>query len=360
METENEMNVRKSRLRSSFILALILALGATALAVFWSSVIPPSFTRDNIEPLPKEPGQITFTASGDFGAGESAQSVFEQIGTVDPALHLALGDFSYGETDTEQQWCSMVTDVVGQTFPFQLIAGDHELNGEDGDLDTFTDCLPNQLPGLEGNYGRQWYADVPREDPLVRLVMISPGLDFGSGPASYQAGSQRYQWTAEAIAGAREESIPWVVVGMHAPCLSMGEYGCTPGADITNLMLKKDVDLVLHGDEHLYQRTKQLALTQECPRLRPETYSPACVADDDANLAAGGGTVFVTAGTGGRDLRDVHLGDPEAPYFAASAGANKNPTHGNLHIRVTDEALTGRFLPASGGDFTDNFSIERR
>ncbi|WP_460462713.1 metallophosphoesterase [Arthrobacter pigmenti] len=356
MEPEDETNVRNSKLRIILISVLILALGGTALVAFWGGGSRPDFTGDNVDPLPNKPGEITFTASGDYGAGEAAQAVFGQIGAVDPDLHLGLGDFSYGETGTEQQWCSMVADAVGQSFPFELLAGDHELNGEDGDLDEFTDCLPNRLPGLEGDYGRQWYVDVPQEDPLVRFVMISPGLDFGTGATSYKAGSARYQWTAGVIDGAREESIPWVVVGMHAPCLSMGEYGCTPGADITNLMLKKNVDLVLHGDEHLYQRTKQLSLGDACPWLRPGSYSPGCVTDDDADMAAGTGTAFVTVGTGGRELREVHLDDPEARYFAASSGSAKNPTHGNLQIRISEESLKGRFLPAIGS-FTDNFSI---
>lgn len=358
MERENETNVRNSKLRIILISVLILALAGTALAAFWGNGSRTTSDAGNVDPLPNERRQMTFTASADYGAGQSAQAVFGQIGTVDPDLHLALGDFSYGETETEQQWCSMVADAVGQSFPFELIAGDHELNGEDGDLDEFTDCLPNQLPDLEGNYGRQWYVDVPQEDPLVRFVMISPGLDFGDKPNTYQAGSPRYQWTAEAIDGAREETIPWVVVGMHAPCLSMGEYGCTPGPDITNLMLKKNVDLVLHGDEHLYQRAKQLSLGEACPRLRPGSFSTGCVADDDADMAAGAGTVFVTVGTGGRELREVHLGDPEARYFAASSGADKNPTHGNLQIRISEESLRGRFLPAVGS-FTDNFIISR-
>ncbi|HET7415055.1 MAG TPA: metallophosphoesterase [Arthrobacter sp.] len=349
--------MRNPKLRIALISVLVLAVGGTAFAAFWSNDSGPTITANDIDPLANRPGHITFTAAGDYGAGEAARAVFEQIGAVDPDLHLAVGDFSYGETETEQQWCNMVTAAVGQSFPFELISGDHEHNGEDGDLDEFTDCLPNQLPGLEGNYGRQWYVDVPRKDPLVRFVMISPGLDIHGEPTTYRSGSPRYQWTARAIDGAREESIPWVVVGMHKPCLSMGEYECS-NADITNLMLKKDVDLVLHGDEHLYQRTKQLALDEACPRLHPGTYSASCVADDDADMAAGAGTVFVTVGTGGQDLREVHTDVPEAPYFAASSGAGKNPTHGTLQIQASEEALTGRFLPAVG-NFTDNFSISK-
>ena len=101
---------------------------------------------------------------------------------------------------------------VGAGYPFELVAGNHESNGQNGNINDFSACLPNQLPGVVGTYGRQWYVDVPAEDPLVRYVMISPGLTFPDGTWSYAAGSPRYNWTAAAIDGARTRRIPWVVV----------------------------------------------------------------------------------------------------------------------------------------------------
>jgi PKD repeat protein len=67
--------------------------------------------------------------------------------------------------------------------------------------------------------------------------------------------------------------------------------------------------------------------------------------------------VFTTVGTGGVELRDVFATDPEAGYFAAASGLNLNPTWGNLDVAVTAEQLSARFLPATGGDFSDAFTI---
>ena len=193
--------------------------------------------------------------------------MFASIGTADPDLHLALGDLSYGVTGQEQAWCDLVVDGVGGGFPFELIAGNHESDGNNGNINDFSACLPNQLPGLVGTYGRQAYVDVPQDDPLVRYVMISPGLDFPDGTWAYTAGSPRYVWTAAAIDGARAAGIPWVVVAMHKPCISVGEYTCDPGAGLINMLVDKEVDLVLSGHDHIYQRSKQLALGAGSRRL---------------------------------------------------------------------------------------------
>ena len=57
-------------------------------------------------------------------------------------------------------------DRVGEGFPFQLIAGNHEsLDVNDGQINDFSACLPNQIPGVVGTYGREYYMDLPRARP---------------------------------------------------------------------------------------------------------------------------------------------------------------------------------------------------
>lgn len=334
------------------------ALKSFIAAAAGASVIAAALIGSTVQPrTAATPGTVHFTASGDIAARAESAAVLSQVDALAPDLHLALGDLSYGATGAEQAWCDFVTARVGAGFPFELIAGNHESNGLNGNINDFSACLPNQLPGLVGTYGRQYYVDVPQGAPLVRFIAISPGLTYPDGPWTYPAGSARYQWTAAAIDAARAANIPWVVVGMHKPCLSTGQYTCDPGADIVNLLLQKRVDLVLSGHEHLYQRTKQLRLGAACAALTIGGYNPACVADADNDLARGSGTVFATVGTGGVQLRDVSATDPEAPYFVASSGLNLNPTWGNLDVSVTASALTARFMPATGGSFTDAFTI---
>jgi len=233
-----------------------------------ASLVLAAFAATAVQPrMAATPGTVHFTAAGDIAALTESAAVLSQIDSLDPDLHLALGDLSYGATGAEQSWCDFVTARVGAGFPFELISGNHESNGLNGNINDFSACLPNQLPGLIGTYGRQYYVDVPQGAPLVRFIAISPNLVFPDSTWSYGAGTPRYQWTAAAIDGARSANIPWVVVGMHKPCISLGQYACDVGPDITNLLLQKRVDLVLNGHEHLYQRSKQLAIRQGCAAL---------------------------------------------------------------------------------------------
>ncbi len=302
-------------------------------------------------------GSVHFTAAGDYSSSSNTLSVLNTIGASGANLHLALGDLSYSTTLTEEAWCDLVTTRVGAGFPFELVAGNHESNGDNGSINNFSACLPNQLPGAVGTYGRQYYVDVPAVNPLVRYVMISPGLQFPDGLWSYAAGSARYNWTSAAIDGARSKDIPWVVVSMHKPCLSLGIYSCESGADLLNLLLAKRVDVVLSGHEHIYQRSHQLVNGGACPAVTPGTFTPACLADTDASMAKGAGTVFATVGTGGVPFRDVNATDSEAGYFATSAGLSSNPTWGVLDFVATPTSLSASFTRAAGGTFTDAFSI---
>ena len=121
----------------------------------------------------RTPARVTFTTAGDHSSSTNARAVFAEIGALGRDAHFALGDLSYGATGGEQSWCNTVLDGVGVGFPFELVAGNHESNGQNGNINDFSACLPNQLPGAVGTYGRQYYVDVPQEQPLVRFVMIT-------------------------------------------------------------------------------------------------------------------------------------------------------------------------------------------
>jgi PKD repeat protein len=306
-----------------------------------------------------QPGRVHFTAAGDFSSSGNASSVLNAIDSADSDLTVALGDLSYGTTGQEQAWCDFVTSRVGAGYPFELISGNHESNGQNGNINDFSACLPNQLPGVVGTYGRQYYVDVPADDPVVRFVMISPNLPFPDGTTwSYAAGTPRYTWTAQAIDGARTAQIPWVVVGMHKPCISVGQYTCEPGADIFNLLLNKKVDLILSGHEHGYMRSHQLALGAGCTTFAPGTFDVDCRADNDDAFTQGRGSVVAVVGTGGVELRDVNNADTEANYFDVASGSNASPSYGALDVTATADSLQASFLRASGS-LTDTFSITR-
>lgn len=319
---------------------------------------PPSSITKPVSPGTQ--GAVHFTAQGDIGLGTGAREVLDTISSLGPDLNLALGDFSY-EAGREQEFCDMVTGKLGGDFPYQVVTGNHESDGHDGDIANIVKCLPNKLPGLQGEYGTQWYADYPEGKPLVRFIMVSPGIRFHDGNTlDYSKGSERWRWTEAALDGASAKKIPWTVVGMHTPCLSVGRYDCQAGQDLTNLLIDKKADLVLSGHDHVYQRSHQLSRGQNCPALVPDTFSQGCLADSGASVVQGAGTVFTTVGTGGVGLYDVSGNDSEAGYFAAWSGKNHDPALGTLDVTATKDRLSAKFVPASGYSFTDRFDIKRK
>lgn len=295
---------------------------------------------------------VRFSVLGDIDSTRNSDAVLRSIAARRDDFTLAVGDLSYGDAGQEDTWCRFVSQRVGETYPFELVSGNHESDGPNGDIDRFARCLPNRLPGLAGTYGRQWYVDQPAADPVVRVVMISPALDFGHGTWSYDSGTTHQAWLRAAVTGARAAGIPWVVVGMHKPCLSVGNYACDPGPELVDLLLDTGVDLVVTGHEHLYQRTEPLGLGAGCRTIRPGRFDAGC-------LAADGGTTFVTVGTGGTPLRDVHGSDSERRYFAALSGKNTHPAYGSLDVQVSAERLTATFRPVREGAFTDRVVLTR-
>lgn len=305
---------------------------------------------------------FVFTASGDYSANSTTAAGLDLISTSGSSFHLALGDFSYSQLVPESAWCDYVKSHVGATFPFELISGNHEDDGPDGLIENFAACLPDRLGNITGEYGKEYYFDYPTATPLARFISISPNLTFSNGQKyTYTVGSARYNWLANTIDSARFAGIPWLIVGMHEVCLTMATKSCEIGADLMNLLISKRVDLVLQAHDHTYQRSKQLALSSNCPAVPVGTFDVNCVVDDGSDdlYTAGNGTVFIIAATSGADLYNINTLDPEAGYFAKWMGLNTDPRHGFMKYTVSDMALSAQFIGSTTGSFTDSFTLLR-
>ncbi len=304
--------------------------------------------------------EVHLVAAGDFGARAATDTVLTKMAQLAPDAVLALGDLAYEDVPSESAWCSYVKARVGEGFPFELISGNHEsLDVQDGHINDFSACLPNQVPGIVGTYGREYYMDLPQGTPLVRVINASPALTFEDGRWTYATGDAHYSWVSAAIDSGRAKGARWIVVTSHVPCLSVGIYNCPANRDFYNLMLSKKVDLVLHGHEHAYMRTHQIqAGVTGCAALAVGSFDADCVADTDNSFSQGKGTVFATVGTGGTPVRDVTAADSEAGYFAKYSGLNLDPTYGLLDVHATDTRLSAEFVSTSGVGITDAFTID--
>lgn len=315
---------------------------------------------------------FTFTAVGDYGNETTSPTVLQGIGKEGANFHIVLGDFSYDEVTPESSWCQMVKDnlntgagksvgdAYGETFPFELLSGDHESNGIDGFIENFSACLPDRLGTIQGTYGKEYFFDYPQVSPIARFILISPNITFVEGVYSYTVGSPRYDWLAATIDGARAAGIKWVIVGMHFNNISTGYKDAQVVSDTMNLLLNKKVDLILQANEHNYQRSKQLALGPNCATLGRENFDADCIVDDGADdlYSRGKGTVIVIDGTGGKGLYDIDLSSVEKPYFAKYMGNNVSGRHGFMKYSVSWDSINAQFVPTEDtSTFSDAFTI---
>lgn len=307
---------------------------------------------------------FSFAVAGDLGANGNTSAVLNAVASSGSQLFWPIGDLSYSQVTPESAWCNFVHTRLGANYPAEVLAGNHEDNdGPDGFIGNFASCLPDQLGGVQGTYGEEYYLDYPPAAPLVRFIMISPGLDLNANGTnwSYKQGSPHYTWTANAIDSARAAGIPWVVVGMHEYCLSLVNHSCFVSDDIMNLLISKKVDLYLQAHDHAYSRSYQLALGPDCTAISSTSFNSACVADTSPSSAftAGNGSVIATVGSGGRSINSQDPTLAWAPYFQTYMGSNNNATYGFLQVNVSDSQLSAQFVRGSGGSYTDSFSLTK-
>jgi hypothetical protein len=314
---------------------------------------------------------FAFTAAGDHGANADTNASLAALVAARVDFHLALGDMSYDQVFPETAWCDYVKSYLGPEFPFQLIAGDHEDDfrdapGHQSFIDNFAACLPDRLNST-GLYGIRYYFDFPVSAPLARFILIAPNLTLNGVRYDYSRGTPHYAWLSDAIDDARLSRLPWVVVGMSNACVTMGIKSCDGGPDLMSLLISRKVDLVLQGDDHNYQRSKQLG----CAVVG--SYVPDCVGDDgsDDRYEQGAGTVFVVSGTFGRSLYKVSAADPEAGYFVKSMGLgttygseDEGTGFGFVRYGVSRTSINAEFIFAArasaGTAFSDTFDIVAR
>ncbi len=299
---------------------------------------------------------LTVTFAGDYGANSNTRVVLQRVGAIAPDVHLALGDLSYLES-SEAAWCKMVHAAV--TSPVLLVPGNHETAGNDrnADIDKFARCLPYSYSApMTGEYPAEYFFDAPAGKPLARFIMISPNLKFSDGRQfEYQGDNIHMRWLKSTIADARANHIPWVVVGMHKVCVTTEAKSCEIGEELSQALIAENVDVVMDGHVHAYERTHALSC------MHANKFDPACaVVVGDNRYAKGSGTVFITAGTGGRPFRKLNSKDSEAGYFATRFGQQDDSPYGVGKLTIDERTLTHEFVGAAKGAVLDRFIVQKQ
>lgn len=179
------------------------------------------------------------------------------------------------------------------------------------------------------------------------------GIDY-----RYTKGTAYYNWLVNAIDSARSAGIPWITVGSHKVCLSAGTKSCEIGEDIINLLAEKKVDLLLHGHEHNYQRSKQLALGALCSAISSSSYNANCTVSNSSSnqYTKGAGLVILVNGNVGRSGSSypISTSDPSYPYFVKTNA--DSDSRGVMKWTVSADRIDAQYLVGQG-PLTDGFSI---
>ncbi|MGN6575566.1 MAG: metallophosphoesterase [Nocardioides sp.] len=344
--------------RPRFVLLSVLVALVTVLAGCQGGSPGPG-ERQRAVTTGATPG-FSFAAAGDLGATRETAASLRLLEASDAEFFVAVGDLDYDQTPTDRAWCRYVKKRLprkGAGFPFELLVGNHEGDhGPDGRIAHFARCLPDRLDS-RGSYARQYAFDYPRTDPIATVINIAPNIPAGGHRYDYRAGTPDRKWLKRQVRHAQAAG-RWVIVTAHYPCLSTGtdHPGCSSGHAVHTLLLRLGVDVVVNGHNHVYERSKQLALSAACPRVPSGRYDAACVVDDgaDGTYTRGAGTVQVTSGRFGGRESGLDRRAPDAPYFVTL----DDSTTGYTTFHVTPDRIDARYV-ASTGSFQDAFSITR-
>ena len=295
---------------------------------------------------------VVFTAAGDLGVTPTSEASFQSLGQVAADFHLALGDLSY--TPNEPAFCDLVTSYVAS--PFQLVTGNHEQDNSDGGhISNYKQCLPDRMSST-GAYAEQYYFDYGN----MRVILVSPLMtvsakDYGT----YGLGTDERIWLDSAIDQGRSLGKQWIIVGYHVPCATAEETKtCLAGMEeFEQHLIEKEVDLLLRGHAHVYERGKQLTCFES------GNYIPSCVADDgsDNTYTKGSGTIPMTIGAFGESMRRIDSNDNDANWFALTMGTNtQRSSFGFVRFSLYSDRMEVEYVPTVnvGDTFTDSFVIE--
>ena len=106
---------------------------------------------------------FSFGVAGDFGQTDSSTgAVLNAVKSSGASMMFGIGDFSYVAGNSEPSWCSYVKSRVGSTYPFELLAGNHESYPRDGYYMNYNSCLPNHARASPAATGRSTTSTTPR------------------------------------------------------------------------------------------------------------------------------------------------------------------------------------------------------
>lgn len=263
-----------------------------------------------------------FAAVGDWGCSEDTVEMVSNIEDKNPELVLGLGDYSYEKSPT--CWFDIIRPIESIT---KINIGNHE--------DKTTYVLKEYFDhfDLESQYYSYDYKS-------IHFLTISTELPFDNG-------SPQYEFIQSDLESASQNpDINWIIVNFHRQI-----YGTESSLDNSRrqvlhpLFDKYEVDLVLQGHNHNYQRTFPIKYNEMNPS------DPIITNKNPTDYTNPDGIVIITVGTGGHSLWSPKL---DASFISFK----QHSSFGFLDVSIINNGtkLDGSFY-TNDDKVKDHFSI---
>ncbi|MFJ8824580.1 purple acid phosphatase family protein [Streptomyces sp. NPDC102467] len=265
---------------------------------------------------PAHPAAFTFTAFGDQGVGSAAAASDHLVLRQDPAFHLHAGDLCYadgtGHGKTSDGYDPAFWDLflkqneqVARTVPWMVTTGNHDMevwyspDGYGGQLARWS--LPDS--GFDARSTPGAYSFVYGNVGVVALDSNDISYEI---PANLgHSDGRQTAWLDKTLGALRaSRTVDFVVVFFHHCAYSTSTHASDGGVRAAWLPLfaRHQVDLVINGHNHVYERTDAVK-DGAVGRAVPVGGTTDPTRD---------GIVYVTAGGGGRDLYGFRPGSKES------------------------------------------------
>lgn len=344
-------------------------------------------------PLPYTEQNIRIWATGDFGKGNQGQidtkqsfENFTRSENIDPDVWIWLGDNVYDDgKDSEYQ--TKVFNLPGYSdifswLPFWPSPGNHDYNEVWDQNGLFG--VPYTLNNINDHDGPYFdLVDVPEQAEAGGYQSTNEvyySFDYGNthflslnsevyNISNNTVLNQMISWIHTDLT---QNDKDWVVAYWHQPPYTNGSHSSDDAwEDVMKDMREKilpvlesyDVDLVVCGHSHVYERSKLLHGHYDYSN----TLTPAMVLNNtNGNRAQGNaytkntfattpqGTVYAVVGNSGSSESGINNTHPVMEYTFSGSGS-----YGSLIMDIYKNELRGKYL-SSSGTILDDFSIVKQ
>jgi predicted phosphodiesterase len=280
---------------------------------------------------------FNFAAAGDWGCNPVSNQTVKNMVDKDPELVLGLGDFSYGEK--ADCWLRLVDPL---DHKMKIVIGNHD--HQVYITNTTTVASPSLLQQYMDHFNltKQYYSF---DYQNVHFIAISTEVQF-------EIGSDQYNFVQKDLEkAASDPNIDWIIAFYHRLAYSSPAL-LNSIAKIRDtyhpLFEKYDVDLVMQGHSHNYQRTFPIMYNGL------NTAGPIITEYNKTSYINPSGQIFATVGTAGAP--DIHrFSAPQNRFTAVEFNA-----FGFLNIDVLHNGtmLEGKFYE-NNGTIKDQFMITK-